>query len=56
MWPYDAAVGGSTSHAATTPMSERQDAPIAASRLTLAVREAVTRRDGRQGGGRPRAV
>ena len=47
---YDVTVTGFANHAGTTPMAERQDALIAASRLTLAVREAVTARPGRQVG------
>ena len=47
---YDAVVTGFANHAGTTPMGERQDALVAASRLTLAVREAVTTRPGRQVG------
>ena len=38
---YTAVVTGFGNHAGTTPMAERQDALIAASQLTLAVREAV---------------
>jgi N-carbamoyl-L-amino-acid hydrolase len=47
---YTAVIAGFANHAGTTPMPERQDAMIAASRLTLAVREAVTARPGRQVG------
>ena len=47
---YTAVVTGFGNHAGTTPMSERQDALVAASQLTLAVREAVTARPGRQVG------
>lgn len=47
---YDAVITGFANHAGTTPMHERQDALVAASRLTLAVREAVTRADGPQVG------
>jgi N-carbamoyl-L-amino-acid hydrolase len=47
---YTAVVTGFGNHAGTTPMAERQDALVAASRLTLAVREAVTARPGRQVG------
>jgi N-carbamoyl-L-amino-acid hydrolase len=47
---YDVLITGFANHAGTTPMSERQDALIAASRLTLAVREAVVARPGRQVG------
>ena len=41
---YDVTITGFANHAGTTPMGERQDALLAASRLTLAVREAVTAR------------
>ena len=47
---YSAVVTGFGNHAGTTPMAERQDALIAASQLTLAVREAVNARPGRQVG------
>jgi N-carbamoyl-L-amino-acid hydrolase len=47
---YEARVTGFANHAGTTPMPERQDAAIAAAHLTLAVREAVTSRPGRQVG------
>ena len=47
---YSAVVTGFGNHAGTTPMAERQDALVAASRLTLAVREAVNARPGRQVG------
>lgn len=47
---YDVRITGFANHAGTTPMAERQDALIAASRLTLVVREAVTARPGRQVG------
>jgi beta-ureidopropionase / N-carbamoyl-L-amino-acid hydrolase len=47
---YSAVVTGFGNHAGTTPMTERQDALIAASQLTLAVREAVNARPGRQVG------
>jgi N-carbamoyl-L-amino-acid hydrolase len=47
---YRAVITGFANHAGTTPMPERQDALVAASRLTLAVREAVTSRQGRQVG------
>ncbi len=47
---YDVQITGFANHAGTTPMAERQDALIAASQLTLAVREAVTARPGRQVG------
>ena len=47
---YEARITGFANHAGTTPMAERQDAMVAAARLTLAVREAVTRLPGRQVG------
>jgi N-carbamoyl-L-amino-acid hydrolase len=47
---YEARVVGVANHAGTTPMAERQDAAIAAAQLTLAVREIVTSRPGRQVG------
>jgi N-carbamoyl-L-amino-acid hydrolase len=47
---YDVTVTGFANHAGTTPMGERQDAMLAASRLVIAVREAVTSRPGRQVG------
>ena len=45
-----AVITGFANHAGTTPMAVRQDALVAASQLTLAVREAVTARPGRQVG------
>ena len=36
---YDVVIEGFANHAGTTPMSERQDAMVAASQLTLAVRD-----------------
>jgi len=47
---YTATVTGFANHAGTTPMPERQDALVAASHLTLAVRDVVTSRPGRQVG------
>ena len=47
---YEARITGFANHAGTTPMAERQDAMVAAAQLTLAVREAVTRKPGRQVG------
>jgi N-carbamoyl-L-amino-acid hydrolase len=47
---YSAVVTGFANHAGTTPMPERQDALVAASQLTLAVRESVMRTPGRQVG------
>jgi N-carbamoyl-L-amino-acid hydrolase len=47
---YDVTITGFANHAGTTPMVERQDALIAGSQLTLAVREIVTARQGRHVG------
>jgi N-carbamoyl-L-amino-acid hydrolase len=47
---YTAVVTGFANHAGTTPMPERQDALIAASLLTVAVRDAVNGVPGRQVG------
>jgi N-carbamoyl-L-amino-acid hydrolase len=47
---YDAVVTGFANHAGTTPMADRHDAMLAAAHLTVAVRDAVTRRPGRQVG------
>jgi N-carbamoyl-L-amino-acid hydrolase len=47
---YTAVVTGFANHAGTTMMADRQDALVAASQLTLAVREAVTTKPGRQVG------
>ena len=47
---YDVTVTGVANHAGTTPMSERHDAMLAASRLIIAVNETVTARAGRQVG------
>jgi N-carbamoyl-L-amino-acid hydrolase len=47
---YRAVITGVANHAGTTPMADRQDALVSASRLTLGVREAVTNRPGRQVG------
>jgi N-carbamoyl-L-amino-acid hydrolase len=47
---YRAVITGFANHAGTTPMPDRQDALVAASQLTLAVREIVTSRPGRQVG------
>jgi N-carbamoyl-L-amino-acid hydrolase len=47
---YSAVVAGFANHAGATMMVDRQDALVAASRLTLAVREAVTARPGKQVG------
>jgi len=47
---YDAVVTGVANHAGTTPMSDRQDALIAAAHLTLAVRDLTTEEPGPQVG------
>src|SRR5437773_3952657 len=47
---YDVLVTGFANHAGTTPMAERHDALVAASQLTLAVRDVVTSQPGRQVG------
>ena len=47
---YDAVVTGVANHAGTTPMNDRHDALVAASHLTIAVREVVTRTPGRHVG------
>lgn len=47
---YDVVIEGVTNHAGTTPMNERHDAMVAASALTLAVRDISSRRQGRQVG------
>jgi len=47
---FTAVITGFGNHAGTTPMPERQDALVAASQLTIAVREAVTSRPGQQVG------
>jgi N-carbamoyl-L-amino-acid hydrolase len=47
---FTATITGFANHAGTTPMAERQDALVAASFLTLAVREIVTAEPGRQVG------
>jgi N-carbamoyl-L-amino-acid hydrolase len=47
---FTATITGLANHTGTTPMAERQDALIAASHLTLAVREIVTSEPGRQVG------
>ena len=47
---YTATVKGVANHAGTTPMADRQDALVAASRLTLAVRDIVMGQPGRQVG------
>jgi N-carbamoyl-L-amino-acid hydrolase len=47
---YDVEVAGFANHAGTTPMSERQDALVAASHLVIAVNDIVHREPGRQVG------
>jgi N-carbamoyl-L-amino-acid hydrolase len=47
---FDLVVTGFANHAGTTPMSERRDALVAASRIVSAVREAVVARPGRHVG------
>ena len=47
---YDVVIEGFANHAGTTPMDERQDAFVAASQLTLAVRDIAASRQGRQVG------
>ena len=47
---YLARVRGSANHAGTTPMPERRDALVAASKLVVAVREETVREPGRQVG------
>jgi N-carbamoyl-L-amino-acid hydrolase len=47
---YDVVVEGVINHAGTTPMNDRHDAMVAASELTLAVRNIASRRQGRQVG------
>jgi N-carbamoyl-L-amino-acid hydrolase len=45
---YEATITGVANHSGTTPLADRHDALLAASHLTIAVREAATRRPGRQ--------
>jgi N-carbamoyl-L-amino-acid hydrolase len=47
---HEVLVTGFANHAGTTPMAERQDALLAASHLTIAVRQIVTSEPGRQVG------
>jgi N-carbamoyl-L-amino-acid hydrolase len=47
---FEARITGFANHAGTTPMPERQDAAVAAAHLTIAVREIVMKRPGRQVG------
>ncbi len=50
IYRFQAQVVGFANHAGTTPMSERRDAMISASKLTQAVREEVMAKPGRQVG------
>ena len=47
---HEVAVTGFANHAGTTPMADRQDALLAASHLTIAVRQIVSSEPGRQVG------
>lgn len=47
---YAVTIDGFANHAGTTPMNQRKDALIAASKLIVAVREEVMREEGRQVG------
>jgi N-carbamoyl-L-amino-acid hydrolase len=47
---YHVTIKGVANHAGTTPMPDRQDALLAASRLILAVREEIVREPGQQVG------
>ena len=47
---YEVVVTGFANHAGTTVMGDRQDALLAASQLTIAVREVVNSEPGRQVG------
>jgi beta-ureidopropionase / N-carbamoyl-L-amino-acid hydrolase len=47
---FDVIIKGFANHAGTTPMRERHDAMLAASRLVIAVNDVVTARAGRQVG------
>jgi beta-ureidopropionase / N-carbamoyl-L-amino-acid hydrolase len=47
---YEVTVTGFANHAGTTPMPDRQDALLAASHLTIAVREIINAEPGRQVG------
>ncbi len=50
IYRYDVTVTGFANHAGTTPMADRQDALLAASHLTIAVRHIVSSEPGRQVG------
>ena len=45
---YEAVIAGIANHSGTTPIADRHDALLAASHLTIAVRDAATRIPGRQ--------
>jgi N-carbamoyl-L-amino-acid hydrolase len=45
---YEATITGVANHSGTTPIADRHDALLAASHLTIAVRDAATRTPGRQ--------
>jgi N-carbamoyl-L-amino-acid hydrolase len=45
---YEAIITGFANHSGTTPIADRHDALLAAAHLTVAVRDAATRRPGRQ--------
>ena len=45
---YEAIITGFANHSGTTPIADRHDAMLAAAHLTVAVRDAATRRPGRQ--------
>jgi N-carbamoyl-L-amino-acid hydrolase len=45
---YEATITGVANHSGTTPIADRHDALLAASHLTIAVRDAATREPGRQ--------
>src|SRR4029453_12313190 len=47
---YDVTVTGFANHAGSTMMADRQDAPLAASHLTIAVHDVVNSEPGRQVG------
>ena len=45
---WDIVVAGTANHAGTTPMNKRQDAMVAAAKLTLAINSVATELEGRQ--------
>lgn len=47
---WDVTIEGFANHAGTTPMNQRQDAMLAAARLTVAINEIITSKEGRQVG------